>query len=282
MRAYFYEKDMWSGTDSFWKALGLEDRMRAVWGREKQTGSCPKNDSVRTPFVISFAGAGGKTSSIRRLAFEAMEQGFKVLVVTTTHMACPDHYGVLDGSRGEVAAALSVHGLAVAGNRAQKGKIAFTGQELYEEICPMADLVLVEADGSRRLPLKVPGTGEPVIPGNTDMILCINGLSSIGQPASDCCLRLDQARALMDQYGRNAYETEEGWRIGREDMMCLMKHGYLEPLRQHFPGVPVIPVFNQADTAEESEMVRGMLDEMGERMGLASGQMTSDRSSDLF
>ncbi len=42
----------------------------------------------------------------------------------------------------------------------------------------MADLVLVEADGSRRLPVKVPGPNEPVVPKNSDMVLCVLGLSS--------------------------------------------------------------------------------------------------------
>ena len=54
--------------------------------------------------------------------------------------------------------------------------------------------MLVEADGSRRLPLKVPRAGEPVIPDNTDMILCLNGLTSLGKWAEDCCLRLEGGR----------------------------------------------------------------------------------------
>ena len=41
------------------------------------------------PYVISLTGGGGKTSLIRRLAWEGMEQGLKVFVTTTTHMAVP-------------------------------------------------------------------------------------------------------------------------------------------------------------------------------------------------
>ena len=179
MRAYFYEYGIWTGTDSLWHGLGLEGRMEQA-----------RSVKGPGPFVISMAGAGGKTSTIRRLAWEAVRRGLKVLVVTTTHMARPGAFGAFEGNAEEIRTVLGCHGLAVAGRLAEKGKIAFTGWELYREACSLADLVLVEADGSRRLPLKVPRAGEPVIPDNTDMILCLNGLSSLGKRAEDCCLRL--------------------------------------------------------------------------------------------
>ena len=153
MKVYFYECGIWTGTNSLWHGLGLEGRMKQARS-EKGPG----------PFVVSLAGVGGKTSAIRRLAWEALDRGLKVLVATTTHMACPDAFGCLEGNVEEIRAGLEQRGLAVAGRPAENGKIAFTGRELYEEACSLADLVLVEADGSRRLPLKVPRAGEPVIP----------------------------------------------------------------------------------------------------------------------
>ncbi|MFQ9395895.1 MAG: hypothetical protein ACLR2E_20080 [Lachnospiraceae bacterium] len=38
--------------------------------------------------------------------------------------------------------------------------------------------MLVEADGSRRLPLKYPNATEPVVPEDTDLILAVTGLSA--------------------------------------------------------------------------------------------------------
>ena len=195
MRAYFYQCGIWTGTDSLWHGLGLNGRIK-----QARSGKGPG------PFVVSLAGAGGKTSTIRRLAWEAVGRGLKVLVVTTTHMARPGAFGVFDGNAEEIRTVLERRGLAVAGRTAEKGKITFTGWELYKEACSLADLVLVEADGSRRLPLKVPRAGEPVIPDNTDMILCLNGLTSLGKRAEDCCLRLEVAVDLMKRYGRKMYE----------------------------------------------------------------------------
>ena len=109
-------------------------------------------------------------------------------------MARPGAFGVFDGNAEEIRTVLERRSLAVAGRPAEKGKITFTGWELYKEACSLADLVLVEADGSRRLPLKVPRAGEPVIPDNTDMILCLNGLTSLGKRAEECCLRIEGGR----------------------------------------------------------------------------------------
>ena len=305
MKAYFYKEGLWTGRDSFWQALGLDRRRHAAGyrgdiaesagdkGGTEGDGTGTAGDKAAGPLVISLTGAGGKTSTIRRLAYEAGQRGWKVLVVTTTHMACPEDFGIFADDipaaameaavvvKKAVSDCLRQRGLAVVGRRAPKGKIAFIGQELYREICPLADLVLVEADGSRRLPLKAPGDGEPVIPANSDLILCLSGLSCLGQRAGDCCLRLEQARALMDLHGRKEY-GEDGWLIRPEDMMCLMKHGYLDPLRGRWPAADVVPIFNQADTPEDVKLVREMLDGMGEGLGIASGHLADDRSEGLF
>lgn len=292
MKAYFYDCGMWTGTDSLWHGLGLKGRME-----QARSGKGPG------PFVVSLAGAGGKTSTIRRLAWEAMGRGLRVLVVTTTHMARPGAFGAFGGNVDEIRTVLGCDGLAVAGRLAENGKIAFTGWKLYGEACALADLVLVEADGSRRLPLKVPRAGEPVIPDNTDMILCLSGLVSLGKRAGDCCLRLEEARDLMKRHGRKMpgyYEDQRDpwgrgadgvgrnsenkaeWMIQKEDMMTLMKHGYLLPLRTGYPEADVLPVFNQADTPQEAALAGEMLEGMGETAGIACGHLDRDESARLF
>ncbi len=47
------------------------------------------------------------------------------------------------------------------------------------------DYILVEADGSRRLPVKAPADHEPVIPGGTDMVIGCIGLDCLGRPMDD-------------------------------------------------------------------------------------------------
>lgn len=44
------------------------------------------------------------------------------------------------------------------------------------------DFVLVEADGSRRLPVKAPAVYEPVIPPGTDLVVGVIGLDALAVP----------------------------------------------------------------------------------------------------
>ena len=104
----------------------------------------------------------------------------------------------------------------------------------------------------------------------------------------------------MKRYGRKMYEDSReqrgsgtdalelnaklktDWIIQKEDMMTLMKHGYLLPLRAAHPGTEVLPVFNQADTPQEAALAGEMLDCMGETSGIACGHLDKDGSARLF
>ena len=167
MKVSFYRDDCWNWSENLWEGLSLEERLNG-----------------KKPYVIAFVGAGGKT------------RGRKVLVATTTHMFRPAAYGVLTQRAEDAALQLEQKGLAVAGTVSGEEKIAYVGDELYRQICPMADLVLVEADGSKRLPVKAPRPGEPVVPENADMVLAVLGLSALGEPAEEKCFRLEQACEL--------------------------------------------------------------------------------------
>ena len=51
------------------------------------------------------------------------------------------------------------------------------------------DNVVVEADGSRRLPFKAPAEFEPVIPSSSTLVISTIGADSLDQVISDCCHR---------------------------------------------------------------------------------------------
>ena len=55
----------------------------------------------------------------------------------------------------------------------------------YETLADLADFVLVEADGSRRRPLKAHALHEPVIPPCTRQVICVVGLSGLHRPVSE-------------------------------------------------------------------------------------------------
>lgn len=265
MKVSFYRDDCWNWSENLWEGLSLEERLNG-----------------KKPYVIAFVGAGGKTSLIRRLAWEGRARGRKVLVATTTHMFRPAAYGVLSQRAEDVAFQLEQKGLAVAGRASGEEKIAYVGDELYGQICPLADLVLVEADGSKRLPVKAPRPGEPVVPENADMVLAVLGLSALGEPAEEKCFRLEQACRLMDEYGRKDYRKDGRWILKPEDLACLMENGYGKPLRLGRPELSVLPVFNQADGENSRLLARKLLEQMGETGGIVSGELKEDPSSGLF
>lgn len=235
------------------------------------------------PFVISFTGGGGKTSFIRRLAWEGRKLGLRVLVFPTTHMAHPERFFVPHPSVEELEKAWETWGIAVTGRPQEQKpgvkKISFWNWEFYDQAKAGADLVLVEADGARCLPVKVPSRTEPVIPADTDLILCLYGLKALGQKGRECCFRLEQAAAILeDAFGPDG----EDWVMDENHMACLMKQGYLEPLQSQFPDGRIVPVFNQADTKELILAGKRILDQTGAHEGLITGKLWEDPSFELF
>lgn len=142
-----------------------------------------------TARVYTYIGAGGKTTSIFARARQERNAGRRVAVVTTTHMKRPaDWFVAADLPIGWQAQWQRV-GIVVVGREGTDGKITWPGHDVYFRLCQAADIVLVEGDGSRRLPLKVMGTHEPVIPANSSSVYCLAGLSALGRIVKDVCFR---------------------------------------------------------------------------------------------
>ncbi len=233
MKIRVYEGDGFRSADSLWEALRL--------------------DAFPGPPVLSVVGAGGKTSLICRLAQEGRRRGKRVLVTTTTHMYRPVRYGK---TWEEVRRLLEKDGEAWLGADASEEKISGPGEALYRSCCSLAELVLVEADGSRRLPVKVPAAHEPVIPDNTSMILSMSGMSALGKPIEEVCFRRLEAEKLYKAWGGNG---DFGKTALIPEIFCLlMREGYLKPLKERF-DCPVLPVFHQADTPEQMALGEWMM-----------------------
>ncbi len=141
---------------------------------------------------ICAVGAGGKTSLLYRLAEEYRAMGKQVLLVTTTKMYLPREYAVLDGSAREILEQLERDGFAVAGTTVCGGeKMGPLSGDILRQVVPQAEIVLAEADGSRRLPLKTPGPGEPVLPEACDYLVVVEGMSAVGKPLRQVCHRAE-------------------------------------------------------------------------------------------
>ena len=115
-----------------------------------------------TAAVYTYIGAGGKTTSLFARARQERAAGHRVAVVTTTHMMRPDRWFVPADLPTGWQDPWQRDGIVVVGQDGADGKITWPGDDVYFRLCTAADVVLVEGDGSRRLPLKVMGPHEPV------------------------------------------------------------------------------------------------------------------------
>lgn len=127
--------------------------------------------------VTAVIGSGGKTSLLYRLAEELRTCG-TVLLATTTHIIRPPQYPFAETAM-QLRAALAAEGAACAGSYTPEGKLTAPAFDGWEQA---ADFVLVEADGSKRLPAKAHETWEPVLPPQRRRTICVLGASAFGQP----------------------------------------------------------------------------------------------------
>ena len=124
--------------------------------------------------IRAFVGAGGKTTLIHEQAARYRAQGKRVFVTTSTHMFIePDT--VLSDDSEVILAQLNRTGYVMAGIP-EGEKIRSLSSETYERVCSYADVVLLEADGSSRKPIKFPNSTEPVLYDNVEEIVVVCGL----------------------------------------------------------------------------------------------------------
>lgn len=144
--------------------------------------------------VVAFAGAGGKSGAILRLADELKATGVPVLVAPTTKMFLDEATQVgpvltgdeVEALRGEVAAALAREGAAVAGSALLSGERVGGVDPLWiPYLAPPDGVTLSEADGSRRRPLKGTDDHEPAMPEGASLVVVAGGTSALGEPLGE-------------------------------------------------------------------------------------------------
>ncbi len=149
--------------------------------------------------IVSFVGGGGKTTSMYTLANELSNLGKKVLVTTTTHMHMPKDYINFKGDLNEIKERFKDSNLITVGIKDKNEKISSVGNEIAEILIELCDFLLIEADGSKMLPLKAPASHEPVILKNTTMIVGVAGIDSIGRTIKEICHRPEQVCNVLSK-----------------------------------------------------------------------------------
>lgn len=120
--------------------------------------------------VTAIIGGGGKTTLLYRLADELSQCG-TVIVTTTTHILRP---GDLPFSE----TAEPPKPVLCVGTPCENGKLTAPREKLAA-LAAYADFVLVEADGSKHLPIKAHAAHEPVVPPEAEQVICVVGASGL-------------------------------------------------------------------------------------------------------
>ena len=217
--------------------------------------------SIKTAFaflaegkhIVSFVGAGGKSSLIDAIAKWSSNQGKKVLVTTTTHIFRPQDEFLADNKK-QLNEIWKMGHWAVIGATEEKDqqKLKMPDIDWMRQAMELSDLVLIEADGSKRLPCKVPADHEPVLLPESDIVVAVLGLSALGRSLKECCFRLEKAKKLLS--------ADENHLLTEKDMAAILLS--TQGLRKDVGDRRYIAVLNQCDdriVRESAEQVRKML-----------------------
>jgi probable selenium-dependent hydroxylase accessory protein YqeC len=149
---------------------------------------------VSTGDVVAFAGAGGKSGAILALTRELKQDDIATLVVPTTKMFLEEaeDVGPLVVSEDAGELGISVE-KAIAGSKAvvagrgllSKERVEGVDPDWVAYLSPLADVTLVEADGSRRRPLKGTAPHEPVLPKVATLIVGVGNVEAFGKPLEE-------------------------------------------------------------------------------------------------
>ena len=132
------------------------------------------------PGVTSVVGSGGKTSLLAALAHEL--PGTVVLTTTTHILPFPGVPLVTSADADDARTALAELRVVCVGSQAEKNGKLVTPELGIDALASLADYVLVEADGARRLPLKAHAPWEPVIPTCSSRAILVLGASGLDRP----------------------------------------------------------------------------------------------------
>lgn len=142
---------------------------------------------------LAITGAGGKTTTLFTLARSCFE---KVLVSHSAHLSVEqqklaDRVVLVMKAEDvpDVAESLSNGITLFSGPLDERGRAHGLELDALEKLKRLADVcgvpLLIEADGSRRLPMKAPAEWEPPVPDFCNQVIVTVGMKGIGQPLEE-------------------------------------------------------------------------------------------------
>jgi probable selenium-dependent hydroxylase accessory protein YqeC len=208
--------------------------------------------------MVALIGAGGKTTTLFRLASELRAAGGKILVTTTTKIFKPakphidrlflvEDVNALLSEFAPVPAPVTIG----AGYRiSDEGKLLGLPSEWLDRLhgSGQFDAILVEADGAASRGFKIPSETEPVVPESSSIVVWTMAIKVLDKPwDANFVHRVERALALL--------QVEPNSRITHNQIVQLASHplGCLKGVPAHCRKIALI---NQADTEAELEQAK--------------------------
>jgi molybdenum cofactor cytidylyltransferase len=149
--------------------------------------------------LVAIVGGGGKSSLMFALASQFTGRG---VMTTTTRIFSEQMSGAAEVctlTDADWRARLDAFGSGLLVVGSVEGERAVgVARELPAEMLahPRVDWVIVEADGSRMLPVKAPAPHEPVIPVGTTLLVPVVGIDALSKPIAEIAHRPDRVCAI--------------------------------------------------------------------------------------
>ncbi len=229
--------------------------------------------------IYTFVGAGGKSTAMRKAASLIASTGVRVRMTTTTRVgiaefaSCP--VALVSGLPEAQRAVDQPEPILLVASAVLQGLEKYGGVDpgLVDGLRLAANTVLlVEGDGSRRLPLKVPREREPVIPSRSHAVLAFLGAQAIDEPVDpQHCYNHERALALL---GRSQCV------LGAEEIAVLASHP--EGSRKGvLPGMSFRLVISQGDLPEKRQTALSAMRIVRERSGIEAA-LASFQEGELY
>lgn len=147
--------------------------------------------------IISLVGGGGKTTIMYELAQLFAAQGRKTVAMTTTHIWQPQENSLAKNIQ-QLEAMWKKGAYAVIGNLEQgTHKLVVPSAVLLEQAITASEIMLVEADGAKQMPCKVPAAHEPVLLAASDIVIAVVGMDAFGKTMEEACFRWQLAKYIF-------------------------------------------------------------------------------------
>ena len=187
--------------------------------------------------VLSLVGGGGKTTLLHELDRFYQGRGFRVLTGTTTHMLLEPE---LCKTKEQVLGKLDACGHAAGGLVDPRNPAKMIGfpMDVWRDLASHADLVILEADGARHFPFKVPKSHEPCVPAFSTRICVLFGSGAVGKTIRDAAYNPEGVLRTLKELGYVLEEEPLDTVLTEPMIRCAINASYGRIFAEQLPDVP--------------------------------------------